>query len=114
MEINSIKRLLQNYLDTVVTPKFNEKRVEFGLEPVEMSVYEILKGSYQPPIIHVFLDTEPIIKKTYGMKPFVVMSMGWVENEINNFMKIFSIDNKIKIHWNKRPLFNNATLSADD
>jgi hypothetical protein len=114
MEINRVKRLLQNYLDTVVTPKFNEKREEFGLEPVEMNIHDILKGRYQPPIIHIFLDTEPTIKKTYGMKPFMVMLIGWIENEINNFMKIFSLDNKIKIHWNKRPIFNNASLSADD
>lgn len=114
MKVNKTKRLLQNYLDTVVAPKFNQKREEVGLEPVKMSIHNILKGSYQPPIIHIFLDTEPEIRKSYGMKPFTAMSIGWVENEINNFMKIFSISNKIKVHWNKRPLFNDETLSADD
>jgi hypothetical protein len=113
MEINRIKRLLEDYLDTVVTPTLNKKRSEFGFEPVELSIHDILKGSYG--MIHIFLDSEPVaIKKTFGMRPMVVMMLSSVENEITNFLKIFSIDNKIKVHWNKRPIFNNATLSADD
>ena len=114
MNLQRIKDFLQNYLDTVVEPKVNDKRSELDLEPIEFSVHDVLKGSFQPPTIHVFLDSEPVLKKGFGAKPYVVMMMSEVEKDISGFFKIFSINFKIKVHWNKRPLFKNDSLHATD
>jgi len=113
MDLERLKEFLQNYINTVVEPKIREKRESEGFEPVEFQVNQILKGSYQPPIIHVFMDTEPIIKKTFGLKPHASMLLSSVEKDIINFFRIFSINLNVKVHWNKRPIFNNETLSAD-
>ena len=104
MDLKKIKGFLQNYLDTVVSPKINEKREILNLDPIQFSIYDVIKGSYQPPIIHVFLHTEPQIKKGFGMKPHVTMMMGDVEKDIEGFFKVFSINYKIKVHWNKLPI----------
>lgn len=114
MNLERVKEFLQNYLDTVVSPKINQKREKKGLEPFEFTVFEILKGSYQPPIIHVFLYTEPEIKKTLSLKPHAVMMLAEVEKDIEGFLKVFSINNKIKVHWNRTPIFNNGTLQTND
>ena len=114
MNLERIKGFLQNYLDTVVSPKINQKREKSGLEPFEFTVFDILKGSYQPPIIHVFLYTEPEIKKTLSLKPHAVMMLAEVEKDIEGFLKVFSINNKIKVHWNRTPIFNNGTIQTND
>ena len=114
MDLERIKNFLQNYLNSVVEPKVNSKRNELGIEPIRFIVYDILKGSYQPPIIHVFLDTEPTIKKTATLKPHAVMMLNEVEKDITSFFKIFSINFKMKVHWNKRPIFKNDTLYSED
>lgn len=114
MDSERLKGYLQNYLDTVLTDRLNQKLEENNSEPVSVEVHSVRKGSYQPPIYHVFIDTEPIIKKTYGMKPFFSMILSSFEKDVSDFFKVLSINNKVKIHWNKRPLFNNETLSADD
>ena len=113
MNLELIKRYLQNYLDSVVTPRVNKKRENEGFEPVSFSVHSVLKGSFQPPIIHIFLDSEPMIKKSISLKPHAVMMMSEVEHDIADFLKYLSINYKTKVHWNKRPIFNNETLSAD-
>jgi hypothetical protein len=66
-----------------------------------MDVFQVLKGSYQPPIYHIFIDIEPNWDGSYRKK---------IENDITDFMKIFSINNKIKIHWNKRPASKDSEL----
>ena len=114
MNLERIKEFLQNYLDTVVSPKVNEKREKLKLQPVEFTVFEILKGSYQPPIIHVFLHTEPEIKKTLSLKPHAVMLLAEVEKDVEGFLKVFSINNKIKVHWNRTPIFKNGTIYTND
>jgi len=91
MEFERIKGFLQDYLDTVVLPKSNSERDE----PISMNVKSILKGSYQPPIIHVFIDVEPHWTPR--------MSLSGIEKDISNFFKIFSINFRVKIHWNKSP-----------
>lgn len=93
MEIERIHSHLQNYLDSVVLPKHNEARSV----PITLSVYTLRLGSYNPPIFHVFIDVHP--------NDTPKMSLSGVERDIVNFLKIFSIDNKVKIHWDKRPLF---------
>lgn len=93
MDIERIHRYLQSYLDSVVLPKHNEARNE----PISLSVYTLRLGSYNPPILHVFIDVNPSNTPK--------MSLSGVERDIVNFLKIFSLDNKIKVHWDKRPMF---------
>ena len=96
MEFERIKGFLQDYLDTVLLPKSNSERDE----PISMNVKSILKGSYQPPIIHVFIDVEPHWTPR--------MSLSGIEKDISNFFKIFSINFRVKIHWNKSPNLKKA------
>ena len=91
MELDRIKEFLQDYLDTVVLPVSNAERNE----PLTMNVKSILKGSYQPPIIHVFIDVEP--------HTTTKMSLTGIEKDISNFFQVFSINFRVKIHWNKSP-----------
>jgi len=114
MEKESIKKYLQNYLDFVLNERYSQKREELGFGPIKFEVHDIIKGSFQPPMIHVFLDSEPMMKKSAANKPWASMLMKEVERDIENFIKSLSISFKIKIHWNKRPILNNATLSEDN
>ena len=91
MNLNRIKEYLSNYLNSVLLPKVSSDM------PIRMEVIDVLKGSYQPPIYHVFINIEPhdTLKSTLKQ----------TESDIADFFKIFSINNKIKVHWNKRPSF---------
>jgi hypothetical protein len=101
MELEKIKYYLQTYLDDVISPNINKELVGEEDEPIKMNVFQILKGSYQPPIYHAFIDIEPNWEGSYRKK---------MENDISDFFKIFSINNRIKVHWNKRPSFKNGSL----
>jgi len=101
MNPEKIKNYLQVYLDDVISPKINKELVGEEDEPIKMDVFQVLKGSYQPPIYHIFIDIEPNWDGSYRKK---------IENDITDFMKIFSINNKIKIHWNKRPASKDSEL----
>ena len=101
MNLEKIKSYLQVYLDDVISPKINKELVGEEDEPIKMDVFQVLKGSYQPPIYHIFIDIEPNWDGSYRKK---------IENDVNDFMKIFSINNKIKIHWNKRPASKDSEL----
>ena len=95
MEVDKIKKFLQSYIDNVIVPNVNKELAsEENDEPIKIGVFQILKGSYQPPIYHAFIDIEPNWDGSYRKK---------IENDVNDFMKILSIRNKLKIHWNKRP-----------
>jgi hypothetical protein len=95
MEVEKIKKFLQSYIDNVIVPNVNKELAsEENDEPIKMEVFQVLKGSYQPPIYHVFIDIEPNWDGSYRKK---------IENDISDFMKVLSIRNKLKIHWNKRP-----------
>jgi hypothetical protein len=99
MEVDKIKKFLQSYLDSVIVPKMNKELAsEENNEPIKMEVFQVLKGSYQPPIYHAFIDLEPNWE-SYRKK---------IENDVSDFMKILSITNRLKIHWNKRPVFKNS------
>ena len=102
MTIDKIEKYLQSYLDDVITPRINDELVGEEDEPIKLNVVQILKGSYQPPIYHAFIDMEPNWEGSYRKK---------MENDISDFMKIISINNKIKIHWNKRPVFKDIKKS---
>lgn len=96
MDIEKIHEYLQTYLDDVVTPAINKELVGEEDEPISLTVHTLRMGSYNPPTFHVFIDIDPnwngsILKK--------------IEKDIENFLKIFSMENKVKVHWNKRPLF---------
>ena len=101
MNLEKIKNYLQVYLDDVISPKINKELVGEEDEPIKMDVFQVLKGSYQPPIYHIFIDIEPNWDGSYRKK---------IENDITDFMKIFSINNKIKNHWNKRPASKDSEL----
>jgi hypothetical protein len=103
MNLEKIKSYLQVYLDDVISPKINKELVGEEDEPIKMDVFQVLKGSYQPPIYHIFIDIEPNWDGSYRKK---------IENDITDFMKIFSINNKIKIHCNKRPASKDSELHA--
>ena len=83
MNLSRIEEYLQNYLDTVVIPNFNENRVDE--DKISLNVYQIVKGSYQPPIYHVFIDVEPPHTLRADLKK--------IENNISDFFKMFSINN---------------------
>jgi hypothetical protein len=101
MNLEKIKNYLQVYLDDVISPKINKELVGEEDDPIKMDVFQVLKGSYQPPIYHIFIDIEPNWDGSYRKK---------IENDITDFMKILSINNKIKIHWNKRPASKDSEL----
>ena len=92
MKTEKVKEYLQRYLDNVV----------FDIpEEIKFTVYDVLKGTYNPPIIHVFIDTDPKIETNTWDTPNRIDRQ--VDKQIHNFFQILSIPNKIKIHWNKRP-----------
>ena len=94
MDSDKIEKYLQAYIDTAIVPKINkELDSEENDKLTKMKVFQVLKGSYQPPIYHVFIDIEPNWE-SYRKK---------TEIYISDFMKILSIPYRIKIHWNKRP-----------
>ena len=102
MDTDKIEKYLQAYIDNVIVPKANKELAsEENDEPIKMKVFQVLKGSYQPPIYHAFIDIEPNWEGSYRKK---------IENDISDFMKILSINNKIKVHWNKRPAFKDSEL----
>ena len=96
MDLEKIKNYLQTYLDDVLTPTINRELVGEEDEPITLTVHALRKGSYQPPIFHVFIDIDPNWKGSLLKR---------LEKDIEDFIKIFSIKNKVKVHWNKRPLF---------
>lgn len=96
MEIEKIQDYLQNYLNDVLTPSINKELVGEEDKPITLTVYTLRLGSYNPPIFHVFIDIDP------NWKGSILKRM---ERDIEDFIRIFSINNKVKVHWNKRPAF---------
>lgn len=102
MEIEKLQKYLQTYLNDVITPMVNKELVGEEDEPITLTVNTIRKGSYQPPIYHVFIQVNPhdtlktLLKKS--------------ESDIADFFKVFSINNRIKIHWNKSPSLKGSTF----
>ena len=56
MDLEKIKNYLQTYLDDVLTPTINKELVGEEDEPITLTVHALRKGSYQPPIFHIFID----------------------------------------------------------
>ena len=76
MNLDLIKNYLENYLEDVIVPNINKEH-KFGDTPITMNLNVLRKGS--------------ILKR--------------MEKDIEDFLKVFSINNRVKIHWNKRPAF---------
>lgn len=101
MNFDKIKKYLQYYLDSVIVPKI--KNTSEKGEDVKLTVYDILEGSYQPTIIHVFIHSDPesFVQKGKGNAPFPKYKK--IESDIMDFFKLIPIDERIKIHWNTKP-----------
>lgn len=99
MELEKLKGYLQTYLDNVITPTINKELVSDEDEPITLSAHALIMGSYKPPMLHVFIDIDPNWNGSI---------LNRVEKDIEDFIRIFSIDNRVKIHWNKRPFFRNS------
>lgn len=99
MNREQIKNYLQTYLDTIIVPNIDNPPKEDQID--SLVVHDVLKGSYQPPIIHVFIDTVPIIneKRTSNHRRLRKM-----DKDIKDFFNYLSIQNKIKVNWNTRPI----------
>lgn len=98
MNKEQIKNYLQTYLDTIITPTIENLMDE---DPIDfLVVHDVIKGSFQPPVIHVFIDTNPIINEK---KASNYRKLRKLDKDIEDFFNYLTIKNKIKIHWNKRP-----------
>ena len=96
MKLDLIKNYLEKYLEDVIVPNINKEH-KFGDNPITMNLNVLRKGSYQPPIFHVFIDVEPPETLKSALKKS--------ESDIGDFLRVFSINNRVKVHWNKRPAF---------
>lgn len=100
MELSKVKEYLQNYLDSVAIPRFLDEPNEDGIQNFE--VHDVLKGSYQPPIIHVFLDTVPNVNRPSDTTK---VKLRQLEKDIEGFMRMLSFKNPVRTHLNKIPIF---------
>ena len=107
MKLEKLKEYLQGYLDNVVTPRFLTEPDVSGIE--SFTVHDILKGSFQPPIIHVFLDSLPVVNTPLSSTK---IKLRQVEADIKDFIKMFSLKNPVKIHFNKRPLIKPGKIGS--
>ena len=97
MEIEQVKKYLQTFLDTILIPKISNQGDE-----IKLTVHDVLLGTYHPPILHVFIDSDPKVKTKTWYTPHRIDIK--VNREIENFLRMLSIQNNIKVHWDKRPL----------
>ena len=109
MKIEKLKNYLEHYLDSVVTPRFLEGENQYKVESFKL--IDILKGSYQPPIIHVFLHTIPVIKNPSNTTK---SQFRQVEKDVTDFIKMFGITNPIRVHMNKMPTIPKGKTRAEE
>lgn len=96
MNLDLIKDYLEKYLEDVIVPNINREHA-FGAKTITMKLNAIRSGSYQPPIFHLFIDVEPPETLKSELKKS--------ETDLTDFLRIFSINNRVKVHWNKLPAF---------
>ena len=99
MTSDKLEAYLQRYLDNVVFPRIEFEEGDDRFD--KMVVHDILKGSYQPPIIHVFIDTEPSVNR---ISTRTRNKFSKIEKEIIDFFRFIPIKFPVKVHWNSRPL----------
>ena len=99
MELEKLKEYLQNYLDSVAIPRFNKEPNENGIESFQ--VHDIVKGSYEPIIFHIFLDSIPVVKHPFMSTKAKLRDL---EKDIHDFMKMFTAVKRVRVHLNKRPV----------
>ena len=109
MKLEKLKGYLKNYLDTVITPRFLEEPNDDEIE--SFTVYDVVKGSYQPPIIHIFIDSIPVKNHTSNSTK---LKLRQVETDVKDFIKMFSVKPPVKVHLNKRPLFEKGKSYSVD
>jgi len=109
MKIEKLKNYLEHYLDSVVTPRFLEGENEDNIESFEL--IDILKGSYQPPIIHIFIHSIPTTN--YPTKN-TKSQFRQLEKDVTDFVKMFGITNPIRVHMNKIPIFPKGKTRAEE
>jgi hypothetical protein len=107
MNIEKLKKYLQHYLDSVILPRFQEVKNEDKIESLQ--VFEILKGSYQPPIVHVFLYTTP----SYHPNNRTKSQFKKLEKDIEDFIRMFGITNPTKVHINKAPVYPKGSRAEE-
>lgn len=103
MELNKLKEYLQNYLDTVAIPRFNQEVNDDGI--TSFVVNDILKGSYQPQILHVFLESVPWVNRP---QTSTKARLRILERDIHDFIKMFAVKNPVKVHLNKKPVLKSG------
>lgn len=96
-------------MDSVVTPRFKKEDNEQGIESFQL--IDILKGSFQPPIVHVFLHTIPVTN--YPSKK-TKTKFREVEKDVIEFIKMFGITNPVRVHMNKIPSFPEGKTRAEE
>ena len=109
MKIEKIKNYLEHYLDSVITPRFKEGENEDNIESFQL--IDILKGSYQPPIVHVFLHSIPV---TNHPSKATKSQFRQVEKDVIDFIKMFGITNPVRVHMNKTPTIPKGKTRAEE
>lgn len=94
MKTDKVKEYLQRYLDSALHKKAAN---------INFTVHDVVKGTYNPPMIHVFIDTDP--ETTTDTWDTPNRANRKFDSYIEDFFQMLSIPNKIKVHWNKRPIF---------
>ena len=100
MELSKVKEYLQNYLEYVAIPKFNEEPNDDGIE--NFQVYDISIGEYQPPRIHIFLHSVPNVRYPSNKTKAKISEL---KRDIEGFIRMLSFKNPIKVHLNTIPIF---------
>lgn len=98
MDIETIKKYLSYYIDEVLSPRFIAEPNDDGIKSLKL--HDVLKGSYQPPIVHIFMDTVPKVEKPTSSTQ---TRLGQVKKDVEGFIRMFGIKFPVKVHLNKRP-----------
>lgn len=98
MNEETLKKIFQRYLDSVITPKANKDLVGDDEEPITMDVYLVKFGPTNPDRINLFLDMNPNYSSgSYANK---------INKELSKFKNYLGLTDKtLHVYYNKRPLF---------
>ena len=98
MNGETLKKIFQRYLDSVITPKANKDLVGDDEEPITMDVYLVKFGPTNPDRINLFLDMNP----NYGSGSYT----NNINRELSKFKNYLGLTDKtLHVYYNKRPLF---------
>lgn len=91
MDIEMLKKYLQNYLDTVSNPKINKIQDEMGFPAVKFKIIKISKVKDGDDIYHIYLGSEPELLKMH-LKGTWVDIYSEVRKDVKDFLQMLSID----------------------